>query len=266
MSIRVCVAGATGWTGSCVADAVYKDPAFSLSGAVAPSKAGEMLGSLIGNPDIDLKISSSVEDALKSTTDVLIDFTNPEVVKDNALTAIKKNVHVVIGTSGLNDNDYNTIDSAAHDNGVGVLAAGNFAITAVLMSRFAEIAAKYVPSWEIIDYASAKKTDAPSGTVRELVHRLKPYGPTDKTVSVQDTAGEKKTRGADLDGMQVHSLRLPGYIIGVDVIFGAQDEKLIIRHEAGSGAGPYVAGALMAAKRVSTFTGLKRGLDSILDF
>ena len=94
----------------------------------------------------------------------MVDFTSAQVVKANVMTAIRHGAHVVIGSSGLNEEDFREIDQAALENKVGVVAAGNFAITAVLLERFACEAAKYLPHWEIIDYASDAKIDAPSGT------------------------------------------------------------------------------------------------------
>jgi len=265
MAIKICIAGATGWTGSCLAKQAWYDKNFTLTGAVSPSKSGRNLGHILSDDNIDITISGSVANALQTETDVMIDFTNPESVKDNVLTAVRNNVHVVIGTSGLTEDDYANIDREARNYQVGVLAAGNFAITAVLLGKFAEIAAKYVPSWEIIDYAGAEKPDAPSGTARELVHRLSKVAAPKIAHPIEKTLGVKETRGASMDGTQVHSLRLPGYVLSVDVIFGATDEKLVIRHEAGSSAEPYVQGALLAARSVDSFTGLKRGLNSVIE-
>lgn len=148
---------------------------------------------------------------------------------------------------------------------VGVLAAGNFAITAVLLQRFACEAAKYLSHWEIIDYASDAKRDAPSGTTRELAFRLSEVGRPDATHPVSETIGERESRGATLQGSQIHSLRLPGYVIGVEAIFGAKGERLTIRHDAGSGAEPYIAGTLLAIRKVREHVGLIRGLDKIMN-
>jgi len=146
-----------------------------------------------------------------------------------------------------------------------VLAVGNFALTVVLLQKFAETAAKYIPQWEIIDYADDAKKDAPSGTARELAHRLSAIRPSELTVPLEQTQGVPETRGARLGGSQVHSIRLPGYTISVDIIFGMPDQKLTLRHDSGSSALPYVDGALLAIRKVATFTGLRRGLDSVLD-
>ncbi len=265
MKINVCIAGATGWVGKALAPAVAGSSDLELVSAVSRSAKGQNLGTLLNLPEMKLKISGSVEDALQNSCNVLVDYTRPNVVKQHTLTAISNGVNVVIGTSGLSDSDYEEIDAAAREKNVGVLAAGNFAITAVLLMRFAEIAAKYVPHWEIIDYAGAGKKDAPSGTVRELAYRLSEVGTPKAGHSIAETIGPKETRGATVSGSQVHSLRLPGYVISAETIFGLPDERLTIRHDAGSSPDPYVAGTLLAIRKVNTFTGLKRGLDKIMD-
>jgi 4-hydroxy-tetrahydrodipicolinate reductase len=263
--IRICVAGVTGWVGRSLVPAVVAEPDLELTGAVSRSAQGKPLGEVLGIDRLPLRIGGTVEEALAAGADVLIDYTSPVSVKANVLAAIAAKVHGVVGTSGLTDADYQEIDAAAQAAGVGVLAAGNFAISAVLLGRFAEMAAKYMPSWEVIDYAGAGKKDAPSGTARELAYRLSQVGAPQVQVPIGETKGSPEARGLTLNGTQIHSIRLPGIVIGAEVIFGKQGELLTLRCDAGSGAEPYVAGTLLAARRVGTFTGLRRGLDRVLD-
>ncbi len=265
MSLKVCVAGATGWVGKPLCLAVSGADDLSLVGAVSRTQQGRSLKDALGGAHLDLVISGSVAEALTAPTDVLVDYTKADAVKANVLTAIREGVHVVVGASGLTDADYVEIDRAAVGRGVGVLAAGNFAITAVLLQRFACEAAKYVSHWEIIDYASDAKRDAPSGTARELAFRLAEVGRPEVTHPIGETIGERDSRGTTLNGSQIHSLRLPGYVIGVEAIFGARDERLSIRHDAGSGAEPYIGGTLLAIRRVRNHVGLIRGLDKIMN-
>jgi 4-hydroxy-tetrahydrodipicolinate reductase len=164
----------------------------------------------------------------------------------------------------LTDDDYRRIDQAATARGLGVLAAGNFALTAVLLQKFAETAARYIPHCEIIDYAHAGKADVPSGTVRELANRLGRIRKSALDIPLEEIQGPRESRGARLNDTQVHAVRLPGYVIAAEVIFGMPDQKLILRHEAGSGAEPYVAGAMLAIRKVGTLTGLRRGLDAVM--
>jgi 4-hydroxy-tetrahydrodipicolinate reductase len=265
MSLNVCIAGATGWVGRPLSAAVFRSADLKLVGAVSRSYQGKNLGEVLGESGLNLVISGSVAEALRTPTDVLVDYTRPDVVLDNVLTAISQGVHVVIGTSGLAEEDFIEINRAALSHSVGVIAAGNFAITAVLLERLAREAAKYLSHWEIIDYASATKPDAPSGVTRELAFRLSEIREPETIYPIEKTMGHKESRGVKMYGSQIHSIRLPGYIIGVEIIFGEEDERLTIRHDAGTGAEPYIQGTLLAIRKVKNTTGLVRGLDQFLD-
>ena len=264
MVIRVCVAGATGWTGSAVTGAILASSEFQLVGAIARRHVGRDIGEALGHGRVDLNIVASLEEALAIPTDVLVDYTGPDTVKDRILAALDKGVRVIIGTSGLTASDYVDIAQRAEAQELGVIAAGNFSITAALAKHFALIAAHYLPSWEIIDYASAAKIDAPSGTTRELAEELANISQNHLSISLEKTHGPKEARGATIDGTQIHSIRLPSYTIAFETIFGLPDERLSIRHDAGSSAEPYVSGTLLAIQKVMEVSGLVRGLDRLL--
>ena len=266
MSIRIALAGATGWAGSALSRGIFEEPDMELVSAISRSYAGKTLGEAIQVNDLIVPIFATATEALETKPDVFVEYTKPDVAKSNILVALGNGAHVVVGTSGLSDEDYAEIDAAAHTAERGVLAVGNFAITAVLAQKFAEIAARYIPHWEIIDYAHEGKKDAPSGTVRELANRLAKIGEAQLDVPLEEVEGLKDARGARLNGSQVHSLRLPGYVISFDTIFGMPDQKLILRHESGSSAEPYVNGALLAIRKVSGLVGVHRGLDSVMEF
>ncbi len=265
MTIRLCLAGATGWAGSALAVALVKTPDIQLVSAVSRTHAQRNLGEVLHDPRLDCPVYSTVEAALVHPCEVYFDYTKPEVAKTNVLAALRHRAHAVIGTSGLTDEDYTEIAAAADQHQKGVLAVGNFALTVVLLQKFAEIAARYIPQWEIIDYASDTKRDAPSGTARELAHRLSAVRPAELTVPLEQTQGNVETRGARMNGSQVHSIRLPSFTISAEIIFAMPDVRLSIRHDAGSSAQPYIDGALLAIRKVGTFTGLRRGLDTVLE-
>ena len=159
--IRVCVAGITGWTGSAVAEAVEAADDLKLVGGVARSD--------------EAHFSSAAEALDARQADVLVDYTHAAVVKGNVLAALEREIGVVVGSSGLSAEDYAEIDALAREQGAGVIAAGNFSVTAALLLRFAAEAARHLEHWEVIDYASATKEDAPSGTSRELAERLESH-------------------------------------------------------------------------------------------
>lgn len=265
MSIRVCLAGATGWAGSALARGIAQIDDIKLVAAVSRTHAGRSLGDVLTEPRLSCPIFATAQEALAQPCDVFFEYTKPDVAKANTLAALQQGAHVVIGTSGLTDADYAEIATMAENQQRGVLAVGNFALTVVLLQKFAEIAARYIPQWEIIDYAHDDKKDAPSGTARELAARLAAIRHSELTVPLEATQGLVETRGARLAGSQIHSIRLPGYTISAEIIFGMPDQKLTIRHDAGSSAQPYVDGALLALRKVSSLAGLHRGLDSVLD-
>jgi 4-hydroxy-tetrahydrodipicolinate reductase len=268
MTIGVVMSGATGWVGKALIPAILSQEDMRLAGAVARSAAGVDAGTAVGAAAAGVTLSATLEEALAQPSDVVVDYTKPDVVKAHALAAVDRGRHVVIGTSGLGAADYAEIERAALANGVGVLAAGNFSITATLMKRFALMAAKYVPDVEVIDYASARKPDAPSGTARELAEALSAVRGQSTAKPQAEVSGIRETRGAAVgegQGVQVHALRLPSYILSCEALFGLPDERLTIRHDAGSSAAPYVAGTLLAIRKVSGVKGLVRGLDALID-
>ena len=234
--------------------------------AVARRHAGELLSDVLREPRLTSRVYASAAEALATACDVFVEYTRPDTAKANILTALDRGAHVVVGTSGLSEADFAEIDVVARRQARGVLACGNFAITMVLLQRFAEMAARLIPQWEIIDYAHDDKVDAPSGTVRELAARLSRVRAPVMTVPVEQTVGLAEARGTTLAGSQIHSIRLPGFVISAEIIFGMPDQKLAIRHDSGSSAVPYVDGALLAIRRVGSLVGLHRGLDTVLDF
>ncbi len=263
--IRLCIAGATGWAGSALARAVAATPDIELVAAVSRTHAGKRVGDVLNEPRLGGPIFATAEAALADRCDVFVEYTKGNVAKDHVLAALRSGAHVVVGSSGLSGGDYDQIHAAAVTAGRGVLAVGNFAITAVLLQRFAELAARYVPSWEIIDYAHDGKVDVPSGTGREIAHRLSAVRGPHIKVPIDQIQGPQEARGAEVAGSRVHSIRLPSYLISAEVIFGMADQRLVLRHDSGSSAEPYVDGALLAIRRVGSFVGLRRGLDQVMD-
>ena len=265
-NLKICIAGATGWAGSALARAVGRQPDMALVAGVSRAGAGKRLGEVLGVEGLDAPLFGRVEEALERGPDVFVEYTKPGVAKGHVLAALRSGAHVVVGTSGLTNEDYEEIGRVALAQERGVLAVGNFALTVVLLQKFAEMAARYIPHWELIDYASAGKKDAPSGTARELADRLSKIQEARLDVPLEEVEGPVESRGVRLQGTQVHSVRLPGYVISIDAIFGMPDQKLILRHESGTSAEPYVDGALLAIRKVGKLRGLHRGLDVVMEF
>ncbi|MCW5822799.1 MAG: 4-hydroxy-tetrahydrodipicolinate reductase [Cyanobacteria bacterium TGS_CYA1] len=255
--IRLCIAGITGWTGSEIGKAVLESHDFELASAVSRKSAGQKFEHVF--------IYASVQEALHlDPVDVLIDYTSALSIKEHVHQALENNVNVVVGSSGLSAEDFEEISKIAHKKEVGVIASGNFSITAALAKRFSLMAANHIPHFEVIDYAHAEKIDAPSGTARELAEELARVQENKMVVSPEQIKGYKEARGAQIKGTPVHSLRLPGFVLSFESIFGMSDERLTIRHDAGTSAKPYVDGTLLAARMAVKTKGLVRGLDNLL--
>jgi 4-hydroxy-tetrahydrodipicolinate reductase len=269
-ALRVILSGVTGWAGSALAHGILGQNDLRLVAGIARSAAGSTIGQAL-NTEADGAASAPVHATAAAAcalpAEVFFEYSKPEVAKANVITALKAGLDVVVGTSGLTDEDYAEIDTLARSLGRGVLACGNFAITAVLLLKFAEMAARYLPDVEVLDYAKASKVDVPSGTVRELVVRLGAARGTAQpgAVPLDQVRGPKESRGAPMSGIPVHALRVPGYALSVEAVFGAPDQRLQIRHDSGSSAEPYVDGALLAIRAVRGRIGLTRGLDRVMD-
>ena len=256
-TLGVCVAGATGWTGRPIARGVVAAPDLELRSAGQP--VGRRQHARREGPRCTRACARRSRASTSSSTTPRV-----EVVKANALAAIAAGVGVVIGTSGLTAADFADIDAAARAASVGVVAAGNFSLTAAMCQAAALLAARHLPQWEVIDYASATKPDVPSGTARELAERLGDVRPP--ALGRPDRGPARPAGGArrDVGGTQVHSVRLPSFVVSTEVVFGLPDERLTIRHDAGASPEPYVAGTLAAVRGVRGLVGLVRGLDTLL--
>jgi 4-hydroxy-tetrahydrodipicolinate reductase len=261
--ISVCIAGATGWTGRALVPAVVDAPDLELVSAVSRSAAGSDLGDALGGSGLGVPVYARVEEALDGV-DVLVDYTSATAVKGNVTAAVEAGVGVVVGSSGLTADDFREIDTAARERSVGVVASGNFSVTAAMCQAAALLAARHLPHWEIIDYASAEKPDVPSGTSRELAERLGEIREPAVGVPIEDVHGPREARGLTVAGTQIHSVRLPSYVVSTEIVFATPNERLTVRHDAGETPEPYVQGTLLAVRRVPGLVGLARGLDTLL--
>lgn len=265
MTIRVCLAGATGWAGSELSRGISGADGIRLVAAVSRRAAGRTLNAVLGESVAACPVYATAAEALAHPCDVFFEYTSAGAARAHVLAAVERRVPVVIGTSGLTPADFDEIGEAARRHEVGVLAVGNFSLTAALLLKLSEIVARFVPQWEIIDYAREDKVDAPSGTAQELATRLARVRSQAPNVPLERTVGRPESRGATVDGTQVHAIRLPGFVLSAEVHFGMKDERLTLRHDAGSSAQPYVEGALLAIRAVGRLTGLHHGLDAVMD-
>lgn len=247
--LRVAVSGALGRMGSATCTAVTGDAELLLAAVVDPVFGGaSAAASAQTGEGKRVPTFVDLEKALgEAQIDVVVDFSTPMAVKANVLLCVAKRVPVVVGTTGLTPGDLAEIDRGAAHSDTPVLVAPNFAMGAVLMMRFAEQAAAYLDSCEIVELHHEAKLDAPSGTSK--LTRLR----------IADV-----WRGRDLEReVPIHSVRLPGLVAHQEVIFGGTGETLTIRHDSLSRES-FMPGVVLAAKRVGKLQGLVVGLENIL--
>ena len=242
--MRVGVLGAKGKVGATMVQAVQDADDLTLSAEV---DAGDPL-SLLTDTD----------------TEVVIDFTHPDVVMDNLKFLIDNGIHAVVGTTGFTDERINQVQVWLADKpGVAVLIAPNFAIGAVLSMHFAQQAARFFESVEVIELHHPHKADAPSGTAartaRLIAEARKDLPPNPDAT----TTGLEGARGADVDGIPVHSVRLAGLVAHQEVLFGTQGETLTIRHDSIDRTS-FVPGVLLAVRHVGERRGLTVGIEPLL--
>ena len=232
---------------------------------------GEVVRAVDADDDMELVAALGSNDPLSrlvdSGTEVVVDFTVPDAVMDTLEFVIAHGISAVIGTTGFDDKRLTTVQGwLAETSSVGVIIAPNFGIGAVLMMRFAEQAARFFESVEIVELHHPRKVDAPSGTSRrtaELVAAARqaaglPAAP-DATRDSLDGA-----RGAVVDGVPVHSVRLRGLVAHQEVLLGGLGEMLTIRHDSYDRAS-FMPGVLLAVRRIREHPGLTVGLDALLD-
>jgi len=235
----------------------------ALVAAIDRSRIGQPIGPLIGHPEIKVPVSDELDRLLEAEVEVAIDFTHPEVVMDDVRWCIAHAIHLVVGTTGISQEDLAEIEVTLEDEGheSNVIVAPNFALGAVLMQRFAAEAVRYFPAAEIIELHHDGKIDAPSGTaiatVRRMLEERGDYrGPIAESL--------ESVRGGDVEGVRIHSVRLPGLVAHQEVIFGGQGQTLTIRHDSTDRAS-FMPGVLMAVRAVMTRPGLTVGLEPLLD-
>jgi 4-hydroxy-tetrahydrodipicolinate reductase len=241
--------------GSTVAGAIVADEQMSLVAAVDPVGAGSLVEGV--------EVVSSIESLLEAEANVAVDFTAPGSVAQNIRWCLANGVHAVVGTTGMTAADLEQIAEIADGAKSNVLVAPNFAIGAVLMMRFAELAARFLPSAEIVELHHDGKADAPSGTAISTASRIA-AARSDIPLVVGGDDAHPGARGADVSGVRVHSVRLPGLLAHQEVILGGPGQTLTIRHDA-TDRTCFIPGVLLAIRSIAARPGLTIGLDPLLE-
>lgn len=247
--IKVAVCGAYGKMGKEVCEAVENDSSMTLTAKI------DILGDAY----------RTIEEAKRYTEiDVLVDFTQPKSIYENAKFCLKNGINIVIGTTGLKDDEIDYLKKLSEDYKTGCLIAPNFSTGAVLMMMFSQMAAKYFDNAEIIELHHNQKKDAPSGTAIKTALMMSQAKETFKKDNCPETETIEGSRGGtSYSDIQIHSVRMPGYIASQEVIFGSSGQIFKIRHDS-MDRKCYMGGVLLAVKHVFDKKDFVYGLENIL--
>ncbi len=262
--LRVCVSGAAGRMGRNVLKAIAADPELEIAGGADPVAGGGPISSL-GVPSDAMLLGSLSQCIATTRPDIIVDFSIPDAVRQNIRIGLEAGVHMVVGTTGIAREELAEFNDLMNAKGANLFVAPNFAIGAILMMHFAEIAAKYYPDAEIIELHHNAKADAPSGTSLKTAAQIAAA----RTSAPQGNPGGREivpgARGADVEDIRIHSVRLPGLVAHQEVIFGGEGETLSVRHDSMDRTS-FMKGVILAVKAVPSRPGLTYGLENILEF
>lgn len=256
--MRVGVCGAGGRMGREVCRAVSAEPDLELVCAVDPAWEGRRLAEMVPGLPGELMVTADPRELVKNGVEAVVDFSLAEAARENMAYALSQGIHCVVGTTGLSEEDLEGFAREAEGKGVACLVAPNFAVGAVLMMDLARRASRFMEACEIVELHHAAKLDAPSGTAR-LTARLVGGGGDAETRAVADGGA----RGLEINGIRVHSVRLPGLVAHQEVIFGSQGQTLTIRHDSYDRSS-FMPGVILALRRIREFRGLVLGLDRLM--
>ena len=258
--IRVGVFGAGGRMGRTVCQAVLDDPGLELAAAVDPFHAGLDLGQVIG-VDVPVQIAADAQAMVESDVDVAVDFTQLAAARANLRDLAEAGIHAVVGTSGFTAADLDELTGWFTRSNC--IIAPNFAIGAVLMIRFAELAAPYFDTAEIIELHHNQKIDAPSGTAMATAERMAAASST--WAADPTTVSAPGARGAvGPADIPIHSVRLRGLVAHQEVLLGTTGQTLTLRHDSYDRSS-FMPGVVLAVKKIATTPGITLGLDALLD-
>ncbi|MBP2623170.1 4-hydroxy-tetrahydrodipicolinate reductase [Streptococcus oricebi] len=255
MSIKVIIAGFKGKMGQAAYKMVTEDPDLDLVALYDPFAPEEQVAGV--------QVFKSKEDLKGLTADVWVDFTTPAVAYENTRFALEQGYAPVVGTTGFTSEEITELTELSRAKSLGGLIAPNFALGAVLLMQFAAQAAKYFPNVEIIELHHDQKKDAPSGTAVKTAELISQVRTSQEQGAPDETESLAGARGANFDGMHIHSVRLPGLVAHQEVIFGSQGEGLTLRHDSYDRVS-FMTGVNLAIKKVVEGSELVYGLEHLL--
>ncbi len=258
--INIAVVGANGKMGKETVKMVLNNPDFKLTSAVDKFKTEDKIGNVPINDNIDSLLNSNI--------DVVVDFTNPASIYENAKFYMENKIKAVIGTTGLSKEQVEEIESISNKNKTGCIIAPNFSLGAILMMKFASFASKYFSNAEIIEYHHNQKHDAPSGTAIKTAQLMIENNDNFKLGNCQEKETLTGSRGGNYQennkgNIQIHSVRMPGFVASQEVIFGSSGQTLKIHHDT-INRECYMSGVALAINHVFENNKFIYGLEKIL--
>ena len=265
MKKRIIVNGACGRMGQEVVKTIVLEREDILVGVCDRINVGKNIMELLALDAEKLIIKDDLEGLIRETRpEVIIDFTTPTVVMENIRIGLSNGVNMIVGTTGITEVDLEIIEKMARENKANILIAPNFALGAVLMMRFAAEAARYFPAVEIIELHHDQKLDSPSGTAIKTAELINKNRKEDRGSEKEEIEKLSGARGADAEGVKIHSVRLPGLVAHQEVMFGGEGQTLLIRHDSYNRKS-FMPGVKLALDRIADISGLVYGLEHLLD-
>ncbi|MGB8002374.1 MAG: 4-hydroxy-tetrahydrodipicolinate reductase [Anaerobacillus sp.] len=263
--VKIIIAGPRGNMGKEAVKLVDRTEHFNLTAVVDSKPSGQTVADIDGLPSMDAPVYTDLDKCLSEVEcDVLIDLTIPEFGKKHMEIAFNHGVRPVVGTTGFTNEDVEELSQIADEKELGAIIAPNFAIGAVLMMKFASMAAKYFPDVEIIEQHHDRKLDAPSGTAVKTAKMISDVREPQKQGHEEEREDIEGARGADYEGMRIHSVRLPGLVAHQEVLFGGEGQTLKIRHDS-MHRGSFMPGVQLAVETVMKIDQLVYGLENIME-
>ncbi|MGY4690086.1 4-hydroxy-tetrahydrodipicolinate reductase [Salibacterium sp. K-3] len=262
---RIILAGPRGKMGKEAVQLIHETKTFELAAAVDSKNAGRKLNELPGMPDEPAEVYDDMQTCLEALdADVLIDLTTPEAGRKHLELALDYHVRPVVGTTGFSEEDIQRLRQKSEEKEIGAVIAPNFAVGAILMMKLSQMAARYFSDVEIIEMHHDNKLDAPSGTAAKtasMIHEVRPFKEQGHPDEKEQQPG---ARGAETEGMRIHSVRLPGLVAHQEVLFGGSGQSLKIRHDSYNRQS-FMPGVKLAVENVLHVKTLVYGLENLME-
>ncbi|UOQ42729.1 4-hydroxy-tetrahydrodipicolinate reductase [Halobacillus salinarum] len=263
--IKIIVAGPRGRMGLEAVKMIDREDTFELAGCIDRKNDGLLIKDIDGLPNLDAPIYTDAEVCLQELqADVLVDLTTPEFAYTHTKLALENGVRPVVGTTGYTKEQLEELRELAEEKQLGAVIAPNFAVGAVLMMQFSKWAAKHFPDVEIIEKHHDQKLDAPSGTAAKTAELIQEVRPSHQQGHPDEKETIEGARGADVDGIKIHSMRLPGLVAHQEVVFGGLGQTLTIKHDSHHRES-FMSGVKLAAEEVMKLDVLVYGLEHLLE-